>query len=527
MSKAILFLTLVSALFAQKPIIKVEGQDLLKSLAYTESSPYVKLYDWSMGDGTVPVVEWDPNGNNWTPQGFERKGKVHLSNQGKITHTIVGSVEKLGYWDLLMLGNKDKIIKVILSPNSVTMENPAIHIDKAFIKEQIVCEENSNLKNIVYSIRFPKKLSFWMEEKMTISTQGNKSEYLISFDRKPVCASRADTHKTNNSKKISTSIKEQMKIFLNSFYKVGEESFPAKTLRYYDSKIDRYFSMKNVTKEDILEDKIRYYKKWITRKYNLKDFEIIDSHITDGVQYYVVNTVVDWNVTSAKGKSRQDTSYNIITLIETNNGFLVKAIKSLGGSTVKSNHYEKESLGDNDTFYRDNTKQIKKNRVSKQKTFSFNENGIGIHLTYPSSVKVGQTFRIRAEMTNNNRRAKQGGLTLSFPDMGSMRGGVLKNNFTSFKGYSTPDKIYNKNTRSTMRTEYFMVEGWQNKVWKSGKTKYFTVELRAPKGLDELFVNLRGVLWIKNKHDLREIPRSSLVYDQQGFSVKQFSIHID
>jgi hypothetical protein len=327
---------LMSGLFAQSPIIKVEGQDLLKSLAYTENSPYVKLYEWGMGDGTVPLVEWDPNGNNWTPKGFERKGKVYLRNQGKITHTIVGDEAKPGYWNLKMLGNKDKIIKVALSPNSVTMENPSIYIDKAFIKEQVVCEENDGFKNVVYSIKFPQKLSFWMEEKKTISTHGNKNEYVVSFGMKPACATKADTHKTNISSKILDSTKMQLKLFLKSFYKAGEGSFPAKALRYYDSKVDRYFSMRNVSKEDILEDKIRYYKKWVTRQYDMKDFEIIDSHVADSVQYYVVNTVVEWNVTSAKGKSQEGISYNIITLVENDNGFLVKSIKSVGSSTPKA-----------------------------------------------------------------------------------------------------------------------------------------------------------------------------------------------
>ncbi len=335
MKKTILFLVLISVVFAQGPIIKIEGQDFLKALGYIENSPYAKLYDWNIGDTQASPIVWDPNGNNWTPEGFERKGKVYLGNQGKITHTIVDTETKPGYWTLLLLGNKDKIVKATLVPNKATLENPSINIDKAFIKEQIVCEENDKIKDTVYRIKFPQKLSFWMKEKTTISTQGNKSEYVISFDKKPACATKATTNKTSSSNNISGSTKEQIRHFLNSFYKSGEESFPAKTLQYYDSKVDRYFSMKNVSKEDILEDKIRYYKKWTTRRYNFKDFEVIDSHITDGIQYYVVSTVADWNVTSAKGKSRNGISYNIITLIENDNGFLVKGIKSLSGQ-VKS-----------------------------------------------------------------------------------------------------------------------------------------------------------------------------------------------
>ena len=336
MKKLILLLITISFLFAQKPIIKIEGQDLLKALAYTQNSPYVKLYDWNIGSEATSPIIWDPNGNNWTPKGFERKGKVYLTNHGKITHTIVDSDTKPGYWLLYMLGNKDKITQATLTPNIVTLENPAIIIDKAFIKEEIVCEENATFKDTAYRVKFPNKVPFWIEEKTEISTtKGNKSKYIISYDTKPVCVQKSSNKKTTTSAKISQSTKEQIRLFLESFTKSGEQSFPAKTLKYYDSKITRYFGMTNVTKEDILEDKIRYYKKYPTRHYELKDIEVIDSHVTDGIRYYTVNTVMDWNVTSAKGKSLHDTSYNIITLIESDNGFLVKAIKTIGGNSSK------------------------------------------------------------------------------------------------------------------------------------------------------------------------------------------------
>ena len=521
----IILLSLISTVFAQKHIIKVEGSNLFSALAYTESSPYVPMYDWDIGDSKISPIIWDPNGNNWSPDGFERKGKAYITNNGKITHTIVDTETKPGYWTLLLLGSNKKIIKATLTPNKVTLENPSINIDKAFIQEEVICEENTELKHTVYRIKFPKKVSFWMEEKKTISNEGNKSTYVVTFDEKPVCATKVVANKKINSNKISENTKGRMKLFLEAFYKSGEESYPGKTLSYYAASVDRYFSIKNATKEDILTDKIRYYKKWTKRKYDFRDLEVLDSYITDGVQYYIINTVVDWHVVSKEGKSVSNTSYNIIKLIENDNGFLIKSIKSLDNSTKNIN--TKKSLSNNSFKQSSEKKLYQQTREPEQKTISFNENGIGIHFTYPSSVKAGELFRIRAEMTNNIESAKQGGLTLSFPDMGSMRGHVLDNNFNLLNGYSTPDKIYNKDTGRNMITEYFMVEGWENKTWSYGSTKYFSVELTAPQNLEKLRVNLRGVLWIRNKHDLREIPSRSSIYDQQGFAVKQFSIDIN
>lgn len=519
-----ILLFLFSIAFAQNPIIKVDGSNFLKALAYTENSPYIPMYDWDIVDSKTSPIIWDPNGNNWSPNGFERKGKVYLTNNEKITHTIVDTETEPGYWTLLLLGNNQKIIHATLTPNKVTLENPSIYIDKTFIQEQIICAENAELKHIAYHIKFPQKVSFWMEENQTISTKGNISTYLITFDKKPDCASTVVKNQQTNSNKISSSIKGEIKVFLERFYKSGEENFPGKTLPFYVANVERYFSIKNATKEDILADKISYYKKWVKRKYDFKDLEVLDSFIADGIQHYVVSTAVDWNVVSKEGKLANGSNYNIITLIQNEDSFLIKSIKSLDDSIDES----KKNINVEKSLNNNKEERLYEQKMElENKTISFDENGISINLTYPSSVRTGELFTLRAEMLNNNQSAKQGGLTLSFPDMKSMPGRILNNNFSLLNGYSTPDKIYNKDTGRNMITEYFMVEGWQNKTWSYGDTKYFSVELRAPQNIEKLHINLRGVLWIRDKHDLREIPISSSIYDQQGFAIKRFAIDVN
>ncbi|PHS38138.1 MAG: hypothetical protein COB07_08880 [Sulfurovum sp.] len=164
--------------------------------------------------------------------------------------------------------------------------------------------------------------------------------------------------------------------------------------------------------------------------------------------------------------------------------------------------------------------------IPREKVISFSENGIDIHVTYPSHVSAGQKFKVTAKMTNNNSRAKQGGLTLSFPDMKSIPGRSVYNNFSRVDGYSYPQKIWNEQAGKALTARYFMLEGWQSQLWPYGRTKSFSVELTAPNGLSQLKVNLRGILWIRNKNDTRKIPLSSYLYDQQGYAVKQFTIKI-
>jgi len=162
--------------------------------------------------------------------------------------------------------------------------------------------------------------------------------------------------------------------------------------------------------------------------------------------------------------------------------------------------------------------------IPREKVISFNENGIDIHVTYPSLAKAGQTFKITAKMTNKNTQAKQGGLTLSFPDLSAISGAVIYNNFSRIDGYGYPQKIWNKRAGRALPAKYYVIEGWQSKAWPYGRTKTFSIELTAPYGHSTLRVNLRGVLWIKSKYDIREIPIYSNMYDQQGFVIKQFSI---
>ena len=165
--------------------------------------------------------------------------------------------------------------------------------------------------------------------------------------------------------------------------------------------------------------------------------------------------------------------------------------------------------------------------VPQKKTMAFSENGIDIAVTYPSFIRAGEKFRIVAKMTNRYGRVRQGGLTLSFPDIrGGLRGTVYYNSFTKIDAYAYPKKIWNKRARRALRAEYFMVEGWQSRPWNYGVTKSFEVELTAPVNLDRLRVNVRGVLWVTSKHNLRENPSYSGMYDQQGFAVKQFTIDI-
>ncbi len=164
--------------------------------------------------------------------------------------------------------------------------------------------------------------------------------------------------------------------------------------------------------------------------------------------------------------------------------------------------------------------------VKQNGTLVINEKGIRIVVSYPKVVGAGEYFTLKATMTNNRRYARMGGLTLSFPQMTSMAGESIYNTFDSIDGYAPNSKIFNRYLKKAKRSHYYMIEGWERK-WGEGVRKTMRLRLRAPNAIGNFYVNARGVLHFGSKHDRYEVtvPRYG-PEDQQGYSVKDFSIRI-
>jgi hypothetical protein len=271
-----------------------------------------------------------------------------------------------------------------------------------------------------------------------------------------------------------------------------------------------YYKIANASREDIYRDKVKYVRRWPERDYKLNNYHVIDRYEMGGRKYIEILMTLDWRVYSdSRGQKTGDSTVSI-TLDITGGQYLITALRS---AKIRHNIPDRSSQR---TF-----------GGSDEKTVTINDNGVRIEIEYPRVVQAGEMFTLTARMTNRvGRIAKQGGLTLSFPDMMRLSGSIRRGNFNSVQGYSYPDQIFSNVTHSKMMAEYFMVEGWHKHKWRRGSTKYFTVSLRAPQNIAQLHVNARGILWIRNKHDTRPAPGSSLTRDQQGFAVRQFTINI-
>ena len=289
--------------------------------------------------------------------------------------------------------------------------------------------------------------------------------------------------------------------FINSVMSTESQNNVYSVLKYFDNSVSPYFSIRTASHDDIYKDKKAYFRRWHTRSYRLESIDIKNRYKEYGELYSDIIYQVYWEASNGE-VSKSGMAKMSMTIKSVGDSFKITSINSISNKSYKTQS------------------------ISKEKHANFSSNGIDIEFTYPSIVKSGEHFIIKVSMTNNTSSAKQGGLTLSFPDMINMSGSIEDNNFATLKSYRTGIKIYNQTYHKNKPAEYFMIEGWHNRRWTSGSRKYFSVKLKAPYDISRLRINVRGILWIRNSRDTIKIPYQSSNYDQQGFAVKKFYIQI-
>jgi len=172
--------------------------------------------------------------------------------------------------------------------------------------------------------------------------------------------------------------------------------------------------------------------------------------------------------------------------------------------------------------------EIRGNNYSNMKTTYINSMGINITIKHPRSVYAGERYTIYASMRNRIDYARMGGLTLSFPQYNSIDANVISRRFDKLNGYLPPSKLYSRVYGRNIPIDYYVIEGWENK-WSYNTTRYMKIELQAPYSINEIDINVRGVLVFgrgRNKEEVA-VPRSSYIQDQQGYNIKRITIRVN
>jgi len=171
------------------------------------------------------------------------------------------------------------------------------------IKETPIVK-SSNLQELPHNISLGTKIE-------------SKKEHPISLGR-PLGKSTQDVFS-----------RESIKHFLDKFIASSATGSVDDIASQYDYHVDRYFSLRNVTRTTIKHDKIRYNRKWTHRNFNIKYFKIIRHYLKDGTDYCTLKTTTRWSVSTDNGKRASGISRGFMTIKNTPNGFKVKSIYTL------------------------------------------------------------------------------------------------------------------------------------------------------------------------------------------------------
>jgi len=117
-----------------------------------------------------------------------------------------------------------------------------------------------------------------------------------------------------------------VKRFLDKFIASSTSGTIDTIVSLYDSKVDRYFSLKNVNQNRIRKDKVSYQKRWTKREFRLVAFKIVSIYRKGNFDYCDLSTTTQWNVSSDDFRTSSGRSKGLMTLKRTYNGFKVTSI---------------------------------------------------------------------------------------------------------------------------------------------------------------------------------------------------------
>jgi len=180
---------------------------------------------------------------------------------------------------------------------------------------------------------------------------------------------------------------------------------------------------------------------------------------------------------------------------------------------------EKERVAYEKAQEEEKVTKIKKIDFDERNSLDINNDNINLTLSYPVNVKRGSKIYIKASLKNNGDYESRGGVTLSFPQLSSISGGIISNNFsTDIKTYGDSDKIWSKTIGGPIDAKYLMVES-NNEKWSQYEKHSFEVAIDTPRNISTFKIQVRAAL--KN----RVVPGSG-IKDQQGYLCKVITVNI-
>lgn len=123
--------------------------------------------------------------------------------------------------------------------------------------------------------------------------------------------------------------KKEIENFLREFYKAESNHSEVKTASFYSNKVKQYFKLENITKDKILEDKVKYYKKYPQSNFKLINFEIVSSEEIGEEDELLIYATIKWNVRKVNNNEIAGRSKQILKLRKQGKNYLITSIRTI------------------------------------------------------------------------------------------------------------------------------------------------------------------------------------------------------
>jgi len=124
------------------------------------------------------------------------------------------------------------------------------------------------------------------------------------------------------------SIERRIKLFLDDYITASATSVD-ETMKFYDTKVKKYFRFNHPTHKTIIKSQKRYNLKWVKREFQISDFTIVKAYQKDDLNYYDLKTTTLWQVDNKRGKKVSGRSRGFMTLKEVEDGFKIISIYAI------------------------------------------------------------------------------------------------------------------------------------------------------------------------------------------------------
>ncbi len=197
---------------------------------------------------------------------------------------------------------------------------------KVTVNEETKVEDEPKIE-----VKEPEEVDIELEESKVVAKEPEESQFDIKELGEPI-----SSVKEKNSNSLGTQVggentterfnRMSVKRFLDKFIASSTSGTIDDIVSNYDSKVDRYFGLKNVNQSQIRKDKVNYQKKWTKRDFRLVAFKIISIYRKGNFDYCDISMTTQWTVSSDDFKTSAGRSKGRMTLKRTYDGFKVTSI---------------------------------------------------------------------------------------------------------------------------------------------------------------------------------------------------------